>query len=31
VDYYASVDAGGHALWLTLARTLQGSATLAIE
>ena len=31
VDYYASVDAGGRALWLTLARTLQGSATLAIE
>ena len=30
-DYYASVDAGGRALWLTLARDLQGSATLAID
>ncbi len=31
VDYYASVDTAGRALWLTLARDLQGSRTLAIE
>ncbi|MBF5043446.1 hypothetical protein FGE12_13695 [Aggregicoccus sp. 17bor-14] len=31
VDYFATVDPAAGALWLTLGRTLQGSATLAVE
>jgi hypothetical protein len=31
VDYFASLDDAGDALWLTLARSLSGTVTLSVE